>query len=46
MTISPKKQQLGDGSHFAMMGDTDGFKEEVKLNGPVMEEWINEVLKI
>ena len=29
-----------------MMGDTDGFKEEVKLNGPIMEEWINEVLKI
>jgi hypothetical protein len=29
-----------------MTEDNEGYKEEVKLNGPIMEEWINEVLKI
>jgi hypothetical protein len=29
-----------------MLDQTDSFVEEVKLNGPVMEEWINQVLKI
>lgn len=37
---------MGNGSHIAMFDDADTFQEEIKLNGPVMEEWINEVLKI
>jgi hypothetical protein len=44
-STSPRKL-MGDGSHIAMFDDADAFKEEIKLNGPVMEEWINEVLKI